>query len=48
MSIRLHLFSTPALKEDDAHGKRSQFDTEKEALDYIYKFFGVTSSQESV
>ena len=28
--------------------KVKQFDTEKEALDYIYKFFGVTSSQESV
>ena len=37
-----------ALKEDDGTWKKvKQFDTEKEALDYIYKFFGVTSSQES-
>lgn len=38
-----------ALKEDDGTWKKiKQFDTEKETLDYIYKFFGVTSSQESV
>lgn len=38
-----------ALKEDDGTWKKvKQFDTEKEALDYIYKFFGVTNPQETV
>lgn len=38
-----------ALKDDDGTWKKiKQFDTEKEALDYIYKFFEGTTPQETV